>query len=99
MKITKIIAIACATFALVACGGEAEESSWNEADTKTYTDACVKGGAAEADCKCYATEMGKTVAFADGADDAEEANKTKYTEAETKAKETCAKDGEEEKKS
>ena len=64
MKITKIIAIACATFALVACGGEADEKAWEKTDADAYVTACTtadKTADAKARCTCQAAEMGKTV--------------------------------------
>ena len=97
MKITKIIAIACATFALVACGGEAEEKAWEKADADAYSAACVEAGGVKEKCDCQAAEMGKTVAYADK-DSEDAAKKTGYTDAETAAVTECAKDKDDSKK-
>ena len=90
MKITKIIAIACATFALVACGGEEEAKAWEKTDAEAYVTACTTADTsadAKARCTCQAAEMGKTVAYADK--DGDDTKKEGYTKAETAAKTTC----------
>jgi len=89
MNITKIIAVAFASFALVACGGEEEAKAWPEADAKAYTEECVKAGGdnikAKCDCQVKAMGAGDT-AWADRED---EAKKEAYGKAEDAAKEKC----------
>ena len=91
MNITKIIAVAFASFALVACGGEEAKAEWSKEDKDAFTKACTETDKKDAKtCECLLGKMGD-VAWADSKAEADSDEKKAYDAAAKKAGEECAK--------